>query len=148
MTHNLVFLSRSSQFLIAEKLSGDKIDYKDFIKTLTQYVARDFIKLSIRKVEVHDKRITSITFKNGITNKFVYVEKLKSKIIPKQKFLYHRYEPMVLEYIKEHGSITRTQAEELTGMKRTGVLSILKELVDREVIVKVGSSVATRYKSI
>lgn len=146
MTHNLVFLSRSSQFLIAEQLTDGEIDYRDFVKSLSKEVVRDFIKLSVRKIEVYDKRITAITFNNGITNKFVYVDKPKD--VPKQKYIYRRYEPMVLEYLEKHGSITRVQAEELTGMKRTGVLSILKELVERGVVVKVGSSVATKYKKI
>ena len=59
----------------------------------------------------------SITFVNGIVHKFAYKEIAQQKIRTREKFLYLSFEPMLLEYLEEHQSITRKDVEKLTGLR-------------------------------
>lgn len=143
---DVAFLNKASHFLISKELSGKRnIDYRQLLEVVDKELIKDFIQTVIKKITVVDKKIYSITFQNGITHNFLYKPKEEQKIRAKEKFLYRSYEPMILEYLNEHKSVTRKEVEELTGMGRTGAGSILLEFTERGLIEKKGNSVATRY---
>jgi len=52
---------------------------------------------------------------------------------------------MVLIYIKEQGLASRTVIEKLTNLKRSSVYTLLQELMDQDLVIKKGNSVANRY---
>jgi hypothetical protein len=140
------FLTKVSNFFMKKHISiKQDIDYRKLLKGVDKEVLREFILLVIEKIVVDDKKVSSITFKNGITHNFAYkaIEKMQRR--SKQRFLYKEFEPMVLDYIKENESVNRVEVEKITAMSRTGALSIINELMDRNLIVKKGNSVATRY---
>ncbi|MCD8148199.1 MAG: putative DNA binding domain-containing protein [Clostridiales bacterium] len=51
----------------------------------------------------------------------------------------------ICQYIEEHGSITSHQAEKLLGVKQRRAREVLKEMVNRDVLVKTGSYKSTKY---
>lgn len=138
--------AKTSHFLINMELTNKRdIDYRELLETVDKNVIKDFVQTVISKIVILDKKVYSITFQNGITHKFIYKEKTKQKIRTKEKFLYKSYEPMLLEYLNEHKSVTRREVETLTGMSSTGAGSILREFMDRGLIERKGNSVAIRY---
>ncbi|SHJ75387.1 Site-specific DNA recombinase [Tepidibacter formicigenes DSM 15518] len=146
LTTDVAFLNKASNFLMSKHLSGKRnIDYRELLAVVDKTLIQDFIQTVIDKIIVIDKRVHSITFQNGITHNFLYKAKEKQKMRPKQKFLYRSYEPILIQYLKEHESVSRKEVEDLIGMGRTGAGSILKEFVDRGIVEKKGNSVATRY---
>lgn len=105
----------------------------------------DFVQSVVSKITVSDKKITSVIFKNGITHNFAYKPVLERKSNNREKFLYQSFDGVVLKYLKEYGSANRTEIEKLTNMKRSNTLSLLQELIDKNLIEKRGNSVAIRY---
>lgn len=143
---DISFLNKASYFLMSQELLNKRyIDYRELLNVVDKDIVADFINAVIDKITVSDKKITSITFKNGITHKFVYKEETEQKIRTREKFKYRSFEPMLMEYLKEHGSVSRKEVEELTCMSRSGATSILGEFMDRNLIERKGNSVATRY---
>lgn len=146
LTTDTSFLNKASNFLIAKELTNKRdIDFREFLEVVDSVLIQDFIQTVIDKIVVSDKRILSITFKNGITHNFMYKPIEKRQIRTKEKFLYKSFEPMLIEYLKEHGSVNRVEVEQLTGMSRTGALSIITEFVERGILEKKGLSIAIRY---
>lgn len=145
-TADISFLITASNFLIKKELMNKRdIDFREFLDVVDKALIQDFIKTVIARIVIVDKKILSITFKNGITHQFMYKPIEQRKIKTKEKFLYRSFEPDLLEYLKEHGSATRADVEKLTGMKRDGALSILNEFMDRGIVEKKGNSIAIRY---
>lgn len=143
---DISFLNKANNFLINSELSNRRnIDYRELLSIVDKTMVKDFITTVIKSISIEDKRIFSITFQNGITHEFIYKEKEQQKFRTKEKFLYRSYEPTVIEYLKENGSITRKEIEILTGISNTGALSIIKELTNKNLIEKRGNSVAIRY---
>lgn len=67
------FLDQASYFIMVEKLLEDKeIDYEKYIRSIEPEIPRNFITKVISQIELSDGRVTSITFSNGITVKFIY----------------------------------------------------------------------------
>lgn len=146
LTTDVAFLNKASHFLMSKELSGKRnIDYRQLLEVVDKELIKDFIQTVIDKITVVDKKVYSITFQNGITHNFLYKPKEEQKIRTKEKFLYRSYEPMLIEYLNEHKSVSRREVEELTGMSRTGAGSIISEFVDRGILIKKGNSVAIRY---
>jgi len=140
------FLNNAKHFLIAQELTNKRyIDYRELVDLVGNDIIKDFIQTVIDKIVVKDKKVMSITFKNGITHNFLYKNLSEQKNIPREKYLYKSFEPLVLEYLKEHGSAGRKELELLVGMSRSAVTSILDEFIDKGLIEKMGNSVATRY---
>ena len=54
-------------------------------------------------------------------------------------------EKIIVDYLKENNEITRIYAEELLGVKTRRANEILKELVDKEIIIKLGEHKNIRY---
>ena len=146
LTVDTSFLNKASNFLIAKELTNKRdIDFREFLEVVDKELIQDFIQTVIDKIVITDKKIQSITFKNGITHQFMYKPIEQRKIRTKEKFLYRSFEPDLLEFLNEHGSATRVDVEKLTGMSRTGALSILTEFMERGIVEKKGNSIAIRY---
>lgn len=146
---DIAFLNKSSNFLMSQHLLNKRsIDYRELLDLVDKELIKDFIQTAISKIVVVDKKVYSITFQNGITHNFAYKPQEQQKVRPKTTFLYRSYEPTILEYLKEHDSITRPLLEELTGLTRASAGAVLKDLVDKNVIEKKGHSTATQYSLI
>jgi len=143
---DLSFLKKAGYFLINQELINKvHIDYRKLLDTVAIDLIKDFVQTVIKKVVVNDKKVISITFVNGIVHKFAYKEITQQKIRTREKFLYLSFEPILLEYLKEHKSITRKDVEKLTGMSRSGAYSILQEFMDRGIIERKGESISIKY---
>jgi len=66
----------------------------------------------------------------------MYKPKEKQQIRTREKLLYLSFEALLLDQLKEHGSVSRKEVKELTGMGRCDAGSILKEFVERGVVEK------------
>ena len=140
------FLNNAKHFLIAQELTNKRhIDYKELLDLVGNDILKDFINTVIDKIVVVDKKVMSITFKNGITHNFLYKNRLEQQNKTREKFLYKSFEPIVLDYLNEHKSASRKELELLVGMSRSAVTSILDEFMDKGLIEKRGNSVATKY---
>lgn len=146
MTNDTAFINKASHFLITNELTNKKnIDYRELLQTINNDIIRDFIQTLITKIVIMDKKVYSITFQNGITHNFLYKPKENQKIRTKEKFLYLTYQPALVKYLDEYGSISRKELELLTGMTRTSALSLINEFIDRGIIEKRGNSTAIKY---
>ncbi len=52
---------------------------------------------------------------------------------------------MIYKYIKEHGQITSADTERILSIKQRRARAILREMVKKNVIRKVGAAQKTRY---
>lgn len=146
LSTDISYLSKASNFLIAKGMKNKmSIDFKELLMASDRPLLRDFIQAAIQKIIIADKRVSSITFQNGITHKFLYKPIEKQKQRTKEKLFYRSYEPMLLEYLSTHESFTRVDIEKLTGMGHTGAGSIIREFLESGIIEKRGNSTAIRY---
>lgn len=72
--HDLNFIKKATQYLLAQNLIGDKpINYNKIVKVVDKQLLQDFMQSIIKKIIVReDKTILSIEFVNGITHRFIY----------------------------------------------------------------------------
>jgi len=146
LTTDTSFLNKASYFILVNELTNKRdIDFRELLDVVDVEVIQGIIQGVIDKIVVTDKKIQSITLKNGITHNFMYKPIEQRKIRTKEKFLYKSFEPDLMAYLKEHGSVNRVEVEQLTGMSRTGALSIINEFVERGILEKKGLSIAIRY---
>ncbi|WP_185807620.1 recombinase family protein [Lysinibacillus telephonicus] len=144
-THNK-FVDNAKYFLITQELQQSRdVDYREMLDVVGIEVLADFVQSVIDRIIIKDKKVAAITFKNGITHKFAYKPLQERKAHGREKFLYQSYEEVVLNYLREHGSASRTEIENLTNMKRSSTLALLNELMEKNLIEKRGNSVAIRY---
>lgn len=54
-------------------------------------------------------------------------------------------EDFVVSMIKKNGSITRFEMEQITGLKKSRVSEVLKNLTDKDIIEKIGKARGTKY---
>lgn len=140
------FLNKASNFFITKEiLTKRNIDYRFLLELVDKQTLRDFITSIISEINIVDKKIYSITFKNGLVHNFLYKEYKDQKLKTREKFLYKSFEPDLIEYLKQNESCNRKEVEELTNMSRSGATSLINEFLDRSLIEKKGNSVATRY---
>ncbi len=67
------FLNKASNFLMHQEISNKRdIDFKELLDVVDKSIIKDFINTVVEHIVVNDKKVISITFKNGITHKFVY----------------------------------------------------------------------------
>ena len=67
------FIQKASYFIMVEKLLDDRyVDYEKYIRKIDPMIPRDFLNNIIQQIVVTDGRVTSISFKNGMTHQFVY----------------------------------------------------------------------------
>ena len=95
------FLNNAKHFLITQELFHSRdIDYRALLDIVGKEMLTDLMQSVISKITVTDKKITSITFNNGITHKFAYKPVQERKANNREKFLYQSYEEIVLNYLK------------------------------------------------
>lgn len=64
---------KASFFILSKYLSESKnIDGRHLLETVDMEILKDFIGKIISNIEIDDKKIQNITFKNGITHHFIY----------------------------------------------------------------------------
>lgn len=68
------FIKQASHLLIQKELKDRKyIYYKDFASSVDPEILKTYMSTILDTVYVVDGKVTSITFKNGLTHKFVYI---------------------------------------------------------------------------
>ncbi|MCT6922771.1 recombinase family protein [Metasolibacillus sp.] len=141
-----VFVDNAQHFLITKEMEQVRfINYRELEDTVGREVMADFVREIISRIVVIDKRIHSITFKNGITHTFAYKALLDSKAPAPAHMQYREYKEAVLEYLKENGSATRSELQKATNITIGSIYILLKELITSEQIIKTGQSTLTRY---
>lgn len=141
-----VFIDYAQHFLITKEMQqARQVDYRELSDIVGREALSDFMQTIIDNIVVIDKRVQSITFKNGITHTFAYKSLLQSTSSAPTKKQYKNYEGPVLEYLKENGPASRSDLQKATNITRDGIFTLLSELIEREIIVKTGQSTATRY---
>lgn len=64
---------KASFFILSKYLSESKnIDGRHLLETVDMQILKDFIGKIISNIEINDKKIQNITFKNGIKHHFIY----------------------------------------------------------------------------
>ncbi|MEK5069776.1 recombinase family protein [Sporosarcina sp. FSL K6-1508] len=140
------FLNDARNFLIAQALNHSRdIDFKELIDGVGKEALADFVDSVVDRATISDKCVMSITFKNGITHSFTYFPKEERKTQIQERGKYKQFIDTVLIYLKEQGPASRTDIEKLTNLKRSSVYTLLQELMDQDLVVKKGNSVAIRY---
>ena len=143
---DISFLNKAGNFLMVMNLSTKRdIDFREFVDSVDKSLIREFIQTVIDKIVVVDKKIVSITFQNGLTHNFMYKPIEAQRIKTKEKYLYKSFEPVLIDYLKEHGSVSRVDVEKITGLTRTTALALISELIDQGLLEKKGNSTAIRY---
>lgn len=141
-----VFIDYAQHFLITKEMQqARQVDYRELSEIVGREALSDFMQTIIDNIVVIDKRVQSITFKNGITHTFAYRSLLQSKSSAPTKKQYKNYEGPVLEYLKENGPASRSDLQKATNITRDGIFTLLSELIEREIVIKTGQSTATRY---
>lgn len=68
----LSFVNSASAFLLSYRIQGaDPIIYSDFAASVEKTVLKDFVNLVIDHITIDRARVTGITFKNGLQNRFI-----------------------------------------------------------------------------
>ena len=143
---DISFLNKAGNFLMVMNLSTKRdIDFREFVDSVDKSLIREFIQTVIDKIVVVDKKIVSITFQNGLTHNFMYKPIEAQRIKTKEKYLYKSFEPVLIDYLKEHDSVSRVDVEKITGLTRTTALALISELIDQGLLEKKGNSTAIRY---
>lgn len=141
-----VFIDYAQHFLITKEMQqARQVDYRELSEIVGREALSDFMHTIIDKIVVIDKRVQSITFKNGITHTFAYKSLTQSKSSAPAKMQYKNYEGAVIEYLKDNGPASRSDLQKATNITRDGIYTLLSELIEREIIIKTGQSTATRY---
>jgi len=140
------FIDNGQHFLITKEMQQARnVDYRSLSESIGREALSDFIHTVIDNIIVLDKRVQSITFKNGITQTFAYKSLLQSKSAATTRMQYRYYEDAVLDYLKENGPASRTDLQKATNISRDGIFTLLAELIERDLIIKTGQSVSIRY---
>lgn len=67
------FISKASHLLINKRLQNSEyIDYKELASSTSPDVLQQYIRSIVDHIQITDKQVTGITFKNGITHRFTY----------------------------------------------------------------------------
>lgn len=141
-----VFIDYAQHFLITKEMQqARQVDYRELSEIVGREALSDFMHTIIDNIVVIDKRVQSITFKNGITHTFAYKSLVQSKSSAPAKMQYKNYEGAVIEYLKDNGPASRSDLQKATNITRDGIYTLLSELIEREIIIKTGQSTATRY---
>lgn len=66
-------IERASYFVMVDQLLSDRyLDYEKYIRSIDPSIPRSFLHAVVSKIEVIDGHVTSIEFKNGLSNRFIY----------------------------------------------------------------------------
>ena len=67
------FIRKASHLLVNSRLQGQAyINYKELAESTSLDVLAEYMRTIIDRIYITDKKITSIVFKNGIENRFIY----------------------------------------------------------------------------
>lgn len=67
------FVKKASYFIMVEKLlDGRYVDYEKYIRRIDPSIPRNFLNNIISQIIVDNGRVISISFKNGMTHRFIY----------------------------------------------------------------------------
>lgn len=142
-----VFVDNAQHFLITKEMQQARnVDYRELSEIVGREALSDFMHTIIDKIVVLDKRVQSITFKNGITHIFAYKSLIESKSAAPTRMQYKNFEDAVLDYLKENGPASRADLQKATNITRDGIFTLLSELIERGIVIKTGQSTATRYE--
>lgn len=143
---SISFLDTAASFLLTEELTRNKrdIDFREFLDVIDKSLIDEFLDAVIDHLTVKNKRIDSITFRNGVMHHFVH--KPGQRVTTgSEKLEYKKYIPAVIELLEEHNSISKNEVMLLTGMRRASAESLLRELTCGGYVEKRGQSVQIRY---
>lgn len=141
------FIDNARHFLITKEMQQTRnVDYRELDALVGREALSDFIHTIIDRIVVVDKRVQSITFRNGITHTFAYKSLLDSKGMAPARMQYKNFEEAILEYLKENGPASRSDLQKATNIKRDGFYKLMGELIERGDVVKTGQSTRTRYE--
>lgn len=144
---NDAFIDNALHFLITKEMQQARnVDFRELFDTVGREALSEFIHTIINRIVVIDKRVQSITFKNGVTHTFAYKHLLDSAGVSPARMQYKAYEEAVLDYLKENGPASRSDLQKATNITRDGFYKLLAELIERGVVVKTGQSTRTRYQ--
>ncbi|AOV07907.1 MarR family transcriptional regulator [Sporosarcina ureilytica] len=116
------------------------VDHPALSDTVGREALSDLIHTIIDNIIVHDKRVLSITFKNGITHNFAYKTLLDSKAAAPTRMQYRYYEDAVLNHLKDNGPTSRADLQKATNISRDGIFKLLAELMERRLVKRTGQS--------
>lgn len=69
----MAFVNSASSFLLSYRIqTGERILYNEFAATIDDQVLHDFVILVIDHIVIRSGKVSSIVFKNGLENKFIY----------------------------------------------------------------------------
>ena len=69
----LSFVHSASEFLLSYQIqSDDPIVYSDFAPIVGNDTLKNFVNMIIDRIEIKNRNVTSITFKNGLEARFIY----------------------------------------------------------------------------
>ncbi|MGL5675961.1 MAG: recombinase zinc beta ribbon domain-containing protein, partial [Cellulosilyticaceae bacterium] len=140
---DLSWTTQASYFLMTQELTKKRhINYRDVVASIDADLIHAFMQAVIERIQVEDKKIISITFRNGLEHTFAYKEK---PITPVGTLMYAKYEDKLLRYMKLHEEVTNKDIRELTGLSRSSCGRLLEEFIQRGLISRSGNSVATIY---
>lgn len=141
-----VFTDNAQHYLVSKEMQQARnVEFRSLSDAVDREILSDFIDNIIDKIIVIDKRIMSLTFKNGISLKFEYKSLADSKNVAPQRMRYKNYEGLVLDYLKDHGPASRNELQKEFNMSRHSAHMLLNELLERQIVGKTGKSVAIRY---
>lgn len=141
-----VFIDNAEYFLITKEMQQARnVDHRALSDSVGKEMLSDFIDTIIDKIVVTDKRIQSITFRNGITHVFAYKSFLDSKSVASSRMQFKDYEDAVLSYLDENGACSRADIQKQFNMSKHEIYTLLNDLIKRQLIGKTGQSVSIRY---
>lgn len=141
-----IFVDNAEYFLITKEMQQARnIDHRALSDSVGREMLSDFIRTIIDKIVVSDKRVQSITFRNGITHTFAYKTLLDSQSAPSSRMKYKDYEDTVLNYLSENGACSRADIQKKFNMSKHAIHTLLSDLIKRQLIGKTGQSVSIRY---
>jgi site-specific DNA recombinase len=127
------FLSKAQAYLLTTNLVDCNIDKaSSIISAIGKDVLVDLIDSVIDKIEISGKIVLSITFRNGLTHRFAYRE--VPAVITNRIHTYNRLLPVVMDYIKSHGSINGQQLSEISGLTVPRSNSVLQEALNKNIL--------------
>lgn len=70
--HNLAFIQSAAAFLLNHEIQSGHIQYNELAPLIGHETLKEFVNLVIDEIIIQDSRPVSITFKNGLEQKFLY----------------------------------------------------------------------------
>lgn len=139
-------IDKAPYFIITKMLLQTiNIDYRGLIDIVGKELITVFLKSVIQRIEVSNKQVQSITFRNGVIHQFAWKEYKKQQNRVSQRGAYKTFIPDVMKFVEENGSINRREVEALTNLKRSSASSLLLHLENQNKLERRGHSVATRF---